>query len=57
MLLKNNPSIISDISASGGVDLGWKRTTSSYKRILLELNSRKCSALTKKCGSNFVTLC
>ncbi len=55
-LLENNPLVIVDVGASGGIDPRWERFTSSHTGILFEPDSREYERLKSDVGSNLIVL-
>ncbi|WP_061255853.1 FkbM family methyltransferase [Leptospira interrogans] len=55
-LLKNNPLVIADVGASGGLHPRWEEFTSSYKGILFEPDPREYEQLIKKVDNRIVII-
>ena len=53
-LLKNNPIWLVDIGASGGIDLRWRKFTSSLQAILFEPDPREYEILKSKRRENLI---
>ena len=55
-ILKDNPLMIVDIGASGGIDSRWGNITSSYRGILFEPDPREFEKLKIKEGGKSIVL-
>ena len=55
-LLVNNPLMIVDVGASGGIQPRWAKFTSFYKGILFEPDSKEYDILKSKSGQNLIVL-
>ena len=55
-VLEENPLIIADVGASGGIDPKWKKFTSFYKGILFEPDPREYDLLKSTSDKNLIVL-
>lgn len=55
-LLINNPLLIVDVGASGGIDPRWARSQLNYKGVLFEPDPREYNILRSKSGKNLIVL-
>ena len=56
VLLRNNPLVLVDVGASGGLDPRWSRFTSEYRAILFEPDPREFQRLKEHSAANLVVL-
>lgn len=56
VLLRNNPLVLVDVGASGGLDPRWSRLTSHYRAILFEPDPREFQRLKDQSAENLLVL-
>ncbi len=56
VLLRDNPLVLVDVGASGGLDPRWSRFTTEYRAILFEPDPREFQRLKNQSTPNLVVL-